>query len=312
MKSRFFKCVLLGAAVAMAAPAKQEVSIMPTIKLNNGKSIPQLGLGTYNANVKQAHKAVSDALAVGYRHFDTAHAYQNERGVGAAIQESGIPRDSIWITSKLWPTDYDHGNVAESIDKMLNRLGVEYIDLVYLHQPVGDYMAGYRGLEEAVRQGKVKTIGISNFDLKDSIFDDVIAKAKIKPAIVQIELHPFAQRKAFRKKCEKLGIAIEGWFPLGGAGAGNAALFGDATIKSLAKKYGKSPAQIILRWHLQEGFSTIPGAQNLAYIKENFEAQNFTLSDADMKTIRALDKERRFYTGTYESSQYFTTWTPED
>lgn len=254
---------------------------------------------------------MSDALSVGYRHFDTAHAYRNERGVGAAINESGIPRDSIWITSKLWPTDYDHGNVDEAIDQMLERLGVEYIDLLYLHQPVGDYMAGYRGLERAVRSGKVRTIGVSNFDLKDSIFDDLYAKAEIKPAIVQIELHPYAQRKAVREKYTKLGIAIEGWFPLGGTD-GNSTLFNDSTIQSLAQKYGKSPAQVILSWHLQEGFSTIPGAQNPAYIKENIETLNFKLSEDDMQAIRALDKEQRFYTGTYESSQYFTQWNPDE
>ena len=214
--------------VAIAAAANMNTpKVKPaTIALNNGLNIPQFGLGTYNSSVAEAKDALAVALKVGYRHVDTAHAYQNERGVGAAVKESGIPRDQIWITTKLWPTDYDHGNAAESIDKMLNRLGVDYVDLVYLHQPVGDYMAGWRGLEEAVKQGKIKTIGLSNFDMDERAFDEIIAKAKIKPAIVQIELHPYAQRKAFREKCKKLGIAVEGWFPLGGTG-GNATLFND-------------------------------------------------------------------------------------
>ena len=191
------------------------------IKLNNGLEMPQFGLGTFRSSVEQAHDAVLAALRAGYRHIDTAHAYQNERGVGAAVRESGIPREDIWITSKLWPTDYNSGNVAESINKMLERLGTDYIDLVYLHQAVGDYMAGWRGLEEAVKQGKVRAIGLSNFDVKEELFDDVLAKSEIKPAIVQIELHPYAQRKKFREKCAANDIAIEGWYPLGGTHGGN-------------------------------------------------------------------------------------------
>ena len=299
--------------VAIAAAANMNTpKVKPaTIVLNNGLSIPQFGLGTYNSSVAEAKDALAVALKVGYRHVDTAHAYQNERGAGAAVKESGIPREEIWITTKLWPTDYDHGNAAESIDKMLNRLGVDYVDLVYLHQPVGDYMAGWRGLEEAVRQGKIKTIGLSNFDMDERAFDEIIAKAQIKPAIVQIELHPYAQRKTFREKCKKLGIAVEGWFPLGGTG-GNATLFSDKTIKELAAKYRKSPAQIILRWHVQEGFATIPGARNPDYIKENIEVYNFKLSEEDMKKMRALDKEKRFFTSTLAEIQYFKDWKPED
>ncbi|MBP5769522.1 MAG: aldo/keto reductase [Fibrobacter sp.] len=297
----------LAAAAGTATPKVKPV----TIPLNDGRAIPQFGLGTYNSSVAEAKDALAVALKLGYRHVDTAHAYRNERGVGAAVKESGIPREEIWITSKLWPTDYDHGNAAESIDKMLERLGVDYIDLVYLHQPVGDYMAGWRGLEEAVKQGKIKSIGISNFDMDERAFDEIIAKAKIRPAIVQIELHPYAQRKAFREKCKKLGIAVEGWFPLGGTD-GNATLFGDKTIKELAAKYKKSPAQIILRWHVQEGFSTIPGARNPDYIKENIEVYNFKLSEDDMKKIRGLDKEKRFFTSTLAEIQHFKDWNPGD
>ncbi len=152
------------------------------IKLNNGLEMPQFGLGTFRSSVEQAHDAVLAALKAGYRHIDTAHAYQNERGVGAAIRESGIPRNEIWITSKLWPTDYNSGNVAESINKMLDRLGTDYIDLLYLHQAVGNYIAGWRGLEEAVKNGKVRAIGLSNFDVKPELFDDVISKAEIMPS----------------------------------------------------------------------------------------------------------------------------------
>ena len=303
--------VLSGVAVATAANATAPAVKPVTVALNNGLAIPQFGLGTYNSSVAQAKDALAVAIKVGYRHVDTAHAYQNERGVGAAVKESDVPRDQFWITSKLWPTDYDHGNAAESIDKMLKRLGTDYVDLVYLHQPVGDYMAGWRGLEEAVLQGKIKTIGLSNFDVDDRAFDEIIAKAKIKPAIVQIELHPYAQRKAFREKCKKLGIAVEGWFPLGGAD-GKDVIFNDKTIKALAQKYKKSPAQIVLRWHVQEGFVTIPGARNPDYIKENIEVYNFKLSEEDMQKIRGLDKEQRFFTLGLDGIQHFKDWHPED
>lgn len=282
------------------------------IHLNNGLDIPQFGIGTFRSDVQQAHDAVVTALRAGYRHIDTAHAYQNERGVGAGVKDSGIPRGEIWITSKLWPTDYNSGNVEESINKMLQRLGTDYIDLVYLHQLVGDYMAGYRGLEAAVKAGKVRAIGLSNFDLNEKLFDDVLAKAEIKPAIVQIELHPYAQRKSFRKKCAENNIAVEGWYPLGGTHGGNNVLFADPVINEIAGRYGKTPAEIILRWHVQEGFSTIPGSRNENHIRQNITVLDFELSEDDMNKIRALDGEKRFYTGTFESSQRFLDWTPED
>lgn len=283
------------------------------IRLNNGLEMPQFGIGTFRSSLKEAHDAVLAALNAGYRHIDTAHAYQNERGVGAAVRESGIPRSEIWITSKLWPTDYNSGNVEQSINKMLDRLGTDYIDLLYLHQPVGDYMAGWRGLEKAVKQGKVRAIGLSNFDAtKGDLFEDILAKAEIKPAIVQIELHPYAQRKEFREKCAKNNIAVEGWYPLGGTHGGNDILFKDPVIMEIAERYGKSPAQIILRWHVQEGFSVIPGSRNADHIRENIAVYDFVLSDADMKKIRALDSEKRFYTSTWDEIQRFNDWKPED
>ena len=282
------------------------------IKLNNGLEMPQFGIGTFRSSVEQAHDAVLSALRAGYRHIDTAHAYQNERGVGAAVKESGIPRSEIWITSKLWPTDYNSGNVAEAINKMLERLGTDYIDLLYLHQAVGDYMSGWRGLEEAVKQGKVRAIGLSNFDVKEELFDDVLSKAEIKPAIVQIELHPYAQRKNFREKCVKNNIAVEGWYPLGGTHGGNDILFKDPVILEIAGRYGKTPAEIILRWHVQEGFSTIPGSRNPDHIKQNISVYSFTLSENDMNKIRAIDKEKRFFTSTWEEIQRFNDWKPED
>ena len=282
------------------------------IKLNNGLEMPQFGIGTFKSSATQAHDAVLAALKAGYRHIDTAHAYQNERGVGAAVKESGIPREEIWITSKLWPTDYNSGNAAESINKMLERLGTDYIDLLYLHQAVGDYTAGWRGLEEAVRQGKVRAIGLSNFDINEELFDEILAKAEIKPAIVQIELHPYAQRKNFREKCRANNIAVEGWYPLGGTHGGNAVLFKDPVILEIAGRYGKTPAEIILRWHVQEGFAVIPGSRNEAHIKQNITVYNFKLAESDMNKIRALDAEKRFFTSSWEDIQRFNDWRPED
>lgn len=282
------------------------------IKLNNGLDMPQFGIGTFRSTTEQAHDAVLAALKAGYRHIDTAHAYQNERGVGAAVRESGIPRSEIWITSKLWPTDYNSGNVEESINKMLERLDTDYIDLLYLHQAVGNYMAGWRGLEDAVKKGKVRAIGLSNFDIKEELFDDALSKAEIKPAVVQIELHPYAQRKEFRKKCAENNIAVEGWYPLGGTHGGNDILFNDSVIQEIAGRYGKTPAEIILRWHVQEGFSTIPGSRNEAHIKQNISVYSFRLSDDDMNRIRALNSEKRFFTSTWEDIQRFNDWKPED
>lgn len=302
-----------GSDAAQPTHTAESTKVQPALlTLNNGLKMPQFGIGTYRSDDEQAYNAVLAALKSGYRHIDTAHAYQNERGVGRAvneaIKEGIVTREEIWITSKLWPTDYNSGNGAESIAKMLERLGTDYVDLVYLHQPVGDYMAGYRALENAVRQGKVRAIGLSNFDLNDEVFDDVMAKAEIKPVSVQIELHPYAQRKAFREKCAKYNLQVEGWFPLGGSGTGNDNLFADSVITSLAQKYGKSPAQIILRWHVQEGFSTIPGSRNPAHIAENIAVYNFELSDDDMQKIRSLNREQHFYNGTWESAQHFNDW----
>ena len=314
--TRLLMVLTAACALSLGNPLKgtaQAAEAQPArLRLNNGLDMPQFGIGTFRSSVDQAHDAVLAALRAGYRHIDTAHAYQNERGVGAAIRESGIPRSEIWITSKLWPTDYASGNAAGSIDKMLARIGTEYIDLLYLHQPVGDYMAGWRGLEEAVRQGKVRAIGLSNFDIKEGLFDDVLAKAEIRPAIVQIELHPYAQRRAFREKCAQHNIAVEGWYPLGGTHGGNDVLFKDPVITEIAKRYDKSPAQIILRWHVQEGFSVIPGSRNAAHIQENIAVYGFALLDGDMEKMRSLDKEQRFFTSTWEDIQRFNDWTPED
>ncbi len=268
---------------------------VPMVQLNNGILMPQFGLGTFlQPSDSVCEQSCLTALKAGYRHIDTAHAYDDERGVGRAVKNSGIPREEIWITSKIWPTEYGEGKTMEAIDKMLERMQLDYIDLLYVHQPVGDFVGAWRDMEKAVAMGKVRTLGISNFDASDEVFNKIMSESRVKPAVLQIECHPYAQRLAMREKVKPYGIQVECWFPLGGA-MSNGALFKDPTIVAIAEAHGKTPAQIILRWHIQEGFSVIPGASNPDYIKENIQIFDFELSDEEMAQMRALNKEERFF-----------------
>lgn len=273
---------------------------VPMVQLNNGILMPQFGLGTFMQPSDEVCKqSCLTALKAGYRHIDTAHAYNDERGVGQAVKESGIPRNEIWITSKLWPSEYGEGKTLEAIDKMLERLQADYIDLLYVHQPVGDFVGAWRDMEKAVAMGKVRALGISNFDANDEVFEKIITESRVKPAVLQIECHPYAQRLVMREKVKPYGIQVECWFPLGGA-MSNGALLKDPTIMKIAEAHGKTPAQVILRWHIQEGFSVIPGATNPDYIKENIQIFDFALSEEDMAAMRSLNKEKRFFNATYE------------
>ena len=285
----------------------------PYLTLNNGVKMPQFGLGLYMiAEGDEAYNSVKTALENGYRHFDCAHAYQNERSLGRAIKDNGVPRDSIWITSKLWPNEYGEGKTLKAIDRMLGRLGLEYIDLVYFHQPMGDFVGGWKEMEQALAMGKVRAIGISNFDVSDEIFDSLINSAKVKPQIMQIECHPYAQRKHWQERCAAEGIQIECWFPLGGRES-KGEILRDPVINEIAQAHGKSAAQVIIRWHLQEGFSVIPGASNPAYIKENIEVFDFALSNVEMAKIRALNKDKRYFNMSYEDQvKWFSQWNPTD
>jgi diketogulonate reductase-like aldo/keto reductase len=279
------------------------------VTLNNGAQIPQFGLGVYMVQGDAATKlACLDALKLGYRHIDTAHAYQNERGVGAAVRESGIPRKEIWITSKLWPSEYGEGKTMAGIDKMLSRLGTDYIDLLLLHQQFGDYLGAWRDMEKAVAQGKVRSIGLSNFESER--LEEVLAAAKMRPAVLQVECHPYYQQKALKARVAPFGTAIECWFPLG---HGDKELIGEPIFTELGQKYGKSSVQIILRWHIQEGNIIFPKSTNPAHLKANFDIFNFVLTEEEMNHIRALDKGVRYFNMSLsEQEEHLRQFTPED
>ena len=268
---------------------------VPMVQLNNGILMPQFGLGTFlQPSDAVCEQSCRTALKAGYRHIDTAHAYNDEAGVGRAVKESGIPREEIWVTSKLWPNEYGEGKTAQAIDAMLERMQLDYIDLLYVHQPVGDFVGAWKDMEKAVAAGKVRSLCISHFDANDEVFFFIMVEATIKPAVLQMECHPYAQRLAVREKAKTHNIQVECWFPLGGA-MSNGALLKDPTIMEIAKAHGKTAAQVILRWHIQEGFSVIPGASNPDYIKENIDIFDFTLTDDEMAEMRGLNKERRFF-----------------
>lgn len=219
----------------------------------------------------------------------SSFGYRNERGVGSAVKKSGIPRGEIWITSKLWPTEYGEDKTMEAIDKMLARLQTDYIDLLYVYQPVGDFVGAWKDMERAVEAGKVRALGISNFDASDEVFRTIMEQSRINPAVLQIECHPYAQCLDIREKVKAHGIQIEFWFPPGGA-MSEGALLKDPAINKIAKDHGKTAAQVILRWHIQENFSVIPGASNPDYIRENIDIFAFELSGEEMAAMRALNK----------------------
>ena len=264
--------ILCGGVCATCAQEKTTTAGVPMVKLNNGAEMPRFGIGTF---------------------------LQPSDEVCEQSCESGIPREEIWITSKLWPTEYGEGKTLKAIDEMLKRMQLDYIDLLYVHQPVGDFVGAWKDMEKAVKMGKVRALGISNFDANDEVWNTIMKAATIKPQVLQIECHPYAQRLEMRKKAAKEGIQMECWFPLGGAMSGGA-LFKDPVIKKIAEAHGKTPAQVILRWHIQEGFSVIPGASNPDYIKENIQIFDFALTDKEMQQMRSLNKEKRFFNATLE------------
>jgi diketogulonate reductase-like aldo/keto reductase len=274
----------------------------PSIRLNNGIAMPALGLGVYGTAGEQTCAAVASAIACGYRLIDTAHIYGNEQGVGAGIARSGIARSELFVQTKLWMTDYGHDRALRAFDESRRKLGLDYVDLYLIHWPAParfeDTMASYRALERLLRDGLIRAIGVSNFQA--SHLDALMNECGIVPAVNQIELHPFFIQRALRALHRELGIVTQSWSPLGGAyghvpdGAGAASHpIGHPTIVGLAARYGKTPAQIVLRWHLQHGLSAIPKSGRPERLVENFGVFDFTLTDEEMGQIDALDTGER-------------------
>ena len=270
--------------------------------LNNGIKMPMAGIGTFLLTPDEAETSVLSALQCGYRLIDTANAYVNEKAVGRAMRKSGIPRDEIFLETKLWPSFYEQ---EDAVEKTLQRLGTDYIDLLLIHQPAGNYVAGYRLMEKAYKEGKVRAIGLSNFTPEQ--VQEILDICEVKPAVLQTEVHPYSQEKELKAFLDKEGIVIQAWYPLG---HGDKALIQEPLFTELGNKYGKSNAQIILRWHIQAGNIVIPGSKNPAHIKDNFNLFDFALTDDEMAKITALDKQKRYYTSTPEMLKKYAEMVP--
>ena len=271
--------------------------------LNNGIKMPMAGIGTFLLTPDEAEASVLSALSCGYRLIDTANAYVNEKAVGRAMKKSGIPREEIFLETKLWPAFYEQ---ADAIEKTLERLDTDYIDLLLIHQPAGNYIAGYKLMEKAYKEGKVKAIGLSNFNEKQ--IQEILDICEVKPAVLQTEVHPYSQEKELKKFLAKEGMVIQAWYPLG---HGDKTLQEEPLFTELGRKYGKSNAQIILRWHIQDGNIVIPGSKNPAHIKDNFNLFDFTLTDDEMEKIAALDQQKRYYTSTPEMLKQYAEIVPD-
>ena len=276
---------------------------MQTIKLNNGIECPVIGLGTFMLSPADAQKSTREALKMGYRLIDTANAYVNERPVGRGIKESGVARKEVFLSTKLWPSEYENPN---AVDETLERLGVDYVDLLYIHQPAGNWLAGYRQLEKALKEGKARSIGISNFEGK--YIEELETKWETAPQFIQVEAHPYFTQKDLRVTLDKYGIRLMSWYPLG---HGDKSLIQEPVFAELGKKYGKTPAQVILRWHVQMGFVVIPGSKNVDHIKDNLNIMDFELTDDEMAEIAKLDKGERYYHRTDEQLVQFAAWKPD-
>lgn len=270
--------------------------------LNNGVKMPMAGIGTFLLSPDEAEVSVLSALQCGYRLIDTANAYVNEKAVGRAMKKSGLERKEIFLETKLWPSFYEQD---DAVEKTLERLDTDYIDLLLIHQPAGNYVAGYRQMEKSYKEGKVKAIGLSNFN--EEQIREILSICEIKPAILQTEVHPYSQEKALKEFLGKEDIVIQAWYPLG---HGDEALIHEPLFAELAKKYGKSNAQIILRWHIQDGNIVIPGSKNPAHIRDNFNLFDFALTDNEMTQIAAMDKQKRYYTSTPEMLNSYVKMVP--
>lgn len=268
-----------------------------TFTLSNGVAMPAVGIGTFTMTPAQAEAAVLCALSDGYRMIDTAQAYMNERAVGRAIKKSGVAREEIFLSTKIWASQY---NTEGTVEKSLELLGTDYVDLMFIHQPSGDFMAGYKKLEKAYKEGKLRSIGISNF--KGEKLERLLSECGIKPHVIQMEAHPYFIDTAVTERLSECGCRVMAWYPLG---HGDKALLEEPVFVKLAEKYGKSTAQIILRWHVQFGNQVIPGSNNPDHIKANFDIFDFSLTDAEMADIAKINKNLRYYNATDEKVEKF-------
>ena len=270
--------------------------------LNNGLQCPVIGIGTFMLSPAEAENSVREALKMGYALVDTANAYVNERAVGRGMKASGAKREDIFLSTKLWPSEYEN---EHAVDETLERLGVDYVDLLYIHQPAGNWLAGYRQLEKAYREGKARAIGTSNFEGK--YIEELEKQWEVVPQFIQVEAHPYFTQKELRKTLDRYDIRLMSWYPLG---HGDQSLIHEPVFRKLGEKYGKTPAQIILRWHTQMGFAVIPGSKNVDHIRDNLDILDFVLTAQEMEEIAALDRDMRYYHRTDEQLVQFAAWRP--
>ena len=277
---------------------------MKEIILNNNLVIPNVGIGTFLLAPNDAKNSVREALKMGYRLIDTANAYMNEVSVGRGIKESGIDRKEIFVSTKLWPSEYENPN---AVDETLKRLDLEYIDLLFIHQPTSNWRSGYKQLIKAYNEGKIKSIGISNFE--GEYIDELLKEFDVIPQVIQVECHPFFPQTELRYVTDPLNIKIMSWYPLGGKGK-TEELLNNNHIKSIANKYNKSTAQIVLKWHIEKGFIVIPGSKNVDHIRDNIDLYDFSLTSEDISLIDNLNNNQRRYTRTDEALRGYQAWQP--
>ena len=270
--------------------------------LNNGVKMPMAGIGTFLLTPDEAEASVISALQNGYRLIDTANAYVNEKAVGRAMKKSGLQREEIFLETKLWPSFYEQ---PDAVDKTLARLDTLYIDLLLIHQPAGNYIAGYRQMEKAYKEGKVRAIGLSNFNKAQ--IEEILSICEVRPTVLQTELHPYHQEPELKAFLKENGIVPQAWYPLG---HGDKALLEEPLFAQLGKKYSKSAPQIILRWHIQSGNIVIPGSKNPDHIKSNFDLFDFALTEDEMAQVAALNKNVRYYTSTSEMLKKYAEMVP--
>lgn len=265
---------------------------MEYITLNNGIKMPTAGIGVFMLTSDEAEASVENALKSGVRLIDTANGYMNESATGRGIKKSGVPREDIFLVTKLWPTVYEK---ESAVEETLKRLDTDYIDLLFLHQPTDNWRDGYKAIEKAYKEGKVKAIGLSNFP--DELLKEAINNMEIKPQVVQVEAHPYFPQTELKQSLSETSMALMAWYPLG---HGDKNLIAQPIFSELAEKYGKTNAQIILRWHIQSGNIVIPGSKNPNHIRDNFDIFDFVLTNEEMAEIAKLNNGIRYYNATPE------------